>query len=311
MTQLLVVDVGVEVHGLGAKDEVYLCGSDAALGAWNVEQALRLTPASKRFAGGCTSWRSKVALPVGQEIKYKYVVHSGDQWRWEPGFDRSLPTEGNVRPLVELRDFHRTSEHCHACAARQSGEGENGRDRASARPHDKEDRMVPRMSASSKVTDLSLASDVSEPVIEGDDTEDAAQLLQETDTFLESQAVTTSNGTPFKDVVRKNRLLIARCRSVLDKAVDEATILQVESRMQALNSAYDAAATISHHLTQESLMAKNAGGRVHNPNFPGMYMSKTTTQTTTAHYRPGSVEPVAFEASTTTRFRASSIEPVS
>ena len=60
MTQLLVVDVGVEVHGLGAKDEVYLCGSDAALGAWNVEQALRLTPASKRFAGGCTSWRSKV-----------------------------------------------------------------------------------------------------------------------------------------------------------------------------------------------------------------------------------------------------------
>ena len=140
--------------------------------------------------------------------------------------------------------------------------------------------MVPRMSASSKVTDLSLASDVSEPVIEGDDTvltapsppfspclsasrrsihshefyvdatickcvylaikavlmcantqhkkqEDAAQLLQETDTFLESQAVITSNGTPFKDVVRKNRLLIARCRSVLDKAVDEATILQV------------------------------------------------------------------------------------
>jgi len=121
------------------------------------------------------------------------------------------------------------------------------------------------------------------------------------------------------------------------------SIWQVESRMQALNSAYDAAATISHHLTQvssyprgaastvvgcvnplqgehnltrmareqESLMAKNAGGRVHNPNFPGMYMSKTTTQTTTAHYRPGSVEPVAFEASTTTRFRASSIEPVS
>ena len=142
--------------------------------------------------------------------------------------------------------------------------------------------MVPRMSASSKATDLSLASDVSEPVIEGDDTvltapsppfppafpppaapytvmsstwmrqfasvcivylaikavlmcantqhkkqEDAAQLLQETDTFLESQAVTTSNGTPFKDVVRKNRLLIARCRSVLDKAVDESTRLQV------------------------------------------------------------------------------------
>lgn len=111
--------------------------------------------------------------------------------------------------------------------------------------------------------------------------------------------------------------------------------------MQALDSAYDAAATISHHLTQvssfplgapstvagrvnpvqgqhvltrsaleqESLMTS---GRAHmqNPNFPGMYMSKTTTQTTTAHYRPGSVEPVVFEASTTTRFRASSIEPV-
>ena len=29
--------------------------------------------------------------------------------------------------------------------------------------------MVPRMSASHKMTDLSLASDVSEPVIEGDD----------------------------------------------------------------------------------------------------------------------------------------------
>ena len=57
--------------------------------------------------------------------------------------------------------------------------------------------------------------------------EDAEQLLQETDSFLESQAVVSSNGTPFKDVVRKNRLLIARCKSVLDKAVDEATRHQV------------------------------------------------------------------------------------
>lgn len=309
MTQLLVVDVSVEVHGLGAGDEVYLCGSDAALGGWNVEQALRLTPASKGFQGGCTSWRSKVAVPVGQEIKYKYVVHSGDKWRWELGFDRALQTQGNVRQLVELRDSLRSSDHCHACAARQTEEGWNGVDQASARTQNKEDRMVPRVGPSSKMMDLSLASDVSEPAFEGDDAEDAEQLLQETDSFLESQAVVSSNGTPFKDVVRKNRLLIARCKSVLDKAVDEATRHQVESRMQALDSAYDAAATISHHLTQESLMTS---GRAHmqNPNFPGMYMSKTTTQTTTAHYRPGSVEPVVFEASTTTRFRASSIEPV-
>ena len=63
----------------------------------------------------CVPWQ--VALPVGQEIKYKYVVHSGDQWRWEPGFDRSLPTEGNVRPLVELRDFHRTSGLLSPCSS--------------------------------------------------------------------------------------------------------------------------------------------------------------------------------------------------
>ena len=53
-------------------------------------------------------------------------------------------------------------------------------------------------------------------------------LIEETDHFLEEQqAVVSSNGTPFKDVVRKNRLLIARCKSALDRVMDDSTRRQV------------------------------------------------------------------------------------
>jgi hypothetical protein len=52
---------------------------------------------------------TQVALPVGQEIKYKYVVRSGKDWRWELGFDRSLLTQPNVRQLVEIRDVIRSN----------------------------------------------------------------------------------------------------------------------------------------------------------------------------------------------------------
>ena len=52
---------------------------------------------------------TQVALPVGQEIKYKYVVRSGKDWRWELGFDRTLQTEANVRQLVEIRDVIRSN----------------------------------------------------------------------------------------------------------------------------------------------------------------------------------------------------------
>jgi hypothetical protein len=52
-------------------------------------------------------------------------------------------------------------------------------------------------------------------------------LIEETDHFLEEQAVVSSNGTPFKDVVRKNRLLIARCKSALDRVMDDTTRRQV------------------------------------------------------------------------------------
>lgn len=52
---------------------------------------------------------TQVALPVGQEIKYKYVVRSGKDWRWELGFDRTLLTEPNVRQLVEMHDVIRSN----------------------------------------------------------------------------------------------------------------------------------------------------------------------------------------------------------
>jgi hypothetical protein len=57
----------VEVHGLGSDERVTLCGSDAALGAWNPDKAVTLTrdaACSLPFSASCGMWRCQVRIRV-------------------------------------------------------------------------------------------------------------------------------------------------------------------------------------------------------------------------------------------------------
>ena len=57
----------VEVHGLGSDERVTLCGSDAALGAWNPDKAVTLTrdaTCSLPFSASCGMWRCQVRICV-------------------------------------------------------------------------------------------------------------------------------------------------------------------------------------------------------------------------------------------------------
>ena len=57
----------VEVHGLGSDERVTLCGSDAALGAWNPDKAVTLTrdaTCSLPFSASCGMWRCQVLSRV-------------------------------------------------------------------------------------------------------------------------------------------------------------------------------------------------------------------------------------------------------
>merc|ERR1712216_50897 len=103
--ELAVSVFDVEVHGLADDEEVYVCGSCPALGAWNMEDALRLqrlrTSAPAPWAADATSagpawdaaqagapcdyWRGHALLPSGGQVKYKYVVqkqgcNGGGRW---------------------------------------------------------------------------------------------------------------------------------------------------------------------------------------------------------------------------------------
>jgi len=56
----LTLHLEVKVHGVSGDDEVYICGSDQALGGWKYENALLLSRQGG-VDGACAIWRSQVA----------------------------------------------------------------------------------------------------------------------------------------------------------------------------------------------------------------------------------------------------------
>ena len=87
-----------------------------------------------------------------------------------------------------------------------------------------------------------------------------ARLLVDTDKFLEevrSEPIGTGDPAFVQTVVKKNRLFLMRCKSVLENTVDNFTRKQVELRISNLESAYDDASTICPSRTKESLIARS------------------------------------------------------
>jgi len=83
-----------------------------------------------------------------------------------------------------------------------------------------------------------------------------ARLLVEADKFLDevrTEPIDTADTTRVQSVVKKNRLFVMRCKSVLEKTVDSFTRKQVESRIASLEAAYEQSSTVSHKKTRESL----------------------------------------------------------
>ena len=83
-------------------EEVYVCGSDPALGRWLPAQGVRLSTTREMYP----QWIGRVELPTrrgGERVMYKYVIRSlGDRWSWEDRIaDRQLAPDG---PEVVLND---------------------------------------------------------------------------------------------------------------------------------------------------------------------------------------------------------------
>ena len=86
------------------KRSIYIAGSVEALGNWKPNMiALRDDGRGGDSKAGDGIWTLSVALPVGQEILYKYT-NSGDVGVWVPGEEfsrnRSLVVAGGTGPLI-------------------------------------------------------------------------------------------------------------------------------------------------------------------------------------------------------------------
>ena len=85
-----------------------VCGSDAALGAWRLAQALPL-----HYDEATARWSAEISLPAtpAEPLTYKYVLlenhDQSQQWEWGPNRRLSL-ADLNGATLVELNDFWRT-----------------------------------------------------------------------------------------------------------------------------------------------------------------------------------------------------------
>jgi hypothetical protein len=83
-------------------EEVYVCGSDAALGRWMPGKGVKLSTTKDMYP----QWVGRVDIASqasGARLKYKYVIRSlGDRWTWEDRIaDRELVPEG---PELVLND---------------------------------------------------------------------------------------------------------------------------------------------------------------------------------------------------------------
>ena len=115
---LAMVEFAVEVHGLAGDDQVYLSGSDEALGGWQRDHCVLLQRASQDKAA-CALWRATVPLPFGETVMYKYIVRGADSnnYRWEPGKDRTLTrvSADSTEPQRVLDRLVDTSAHRSIC----------------------------------------------------------------------------------------------------------------------------------------------------------------------------------------------------
>jgi 4-alpha-glucanotransferase len=80
-----------------------VCGSDTALGSWQLAQALPL-----HYDEATTRWSAEISLPAGAiPLTYKYVLLEDHSQQWEWGPNRSLSVEAGAAERVELHDYWR------------------------------------------------------------------------------------------------------------------------------------------------------------------------------------------------------------
>lgn len=85
---------------------ILVCGSEPALGSWNVKQGLILSPFHR---GGELVWWGRIAVPSGFVCEYSYYLVDDDRnvLRWEGGKKRRLILpegikEGEVTEFYDL-----------------------------------------------------------------------------------------------------------------------------------------------------------------------------------------------------------------
>jgi len=256
---MLRVDFLVEVHGLSDDDSVFLCGSHAAIGFWDPDQAVPMSLITDT-SSACGVWRCAVALPCGQEQKYKYVVkykyyimgsdHSRD--RWEPGNDRTLHTLHGIS-CDKQRVEDTLVDGAHLCL---------GHDKKLRVSSSSELIVIPAMGQAeqtqeenqieNQMAELDASKNDDTLQARGQDGMEASMekmqfksVLQETDNFLSSQTTQSSDGHQSEQLIRRNRMYKEHCQSVLSETNDESTRKQVISRLSALETAYKYASSSS------------------------------------------------------------------
>ncbi|KAF6262639.1 hypothetical protein COO60DRAFT_601225 [Scenedesmus sp. NREL 46B-D3] len=91
-------------------------GSCASLGAWNVDNAVRLTWQEGNV------WESSVELPAGELVEYKYVIRNGDTSvdKWQPGDNLAMEVpvaqanNGRRRGVLVLDTWSKASKKAKA-----------------------------------------------------------------------------------------------------------------------------------------------------------------------------------------------------
>jgi len=166
------------------------------------------------------TWRCQVALPVGETTQYKYIVRGGDQehatWRWEPGRDRSMTVHADAdkgRTKVEDRLVD-TSAHRSICLGLCASAAQQQQQQPASAPSSP--GPLAKMQAGEMTDGQGAAQDCAHSADAS-----ALDLMAETDRFLKEMQSQMGRagggGGDVQAVVRRNRLFVERCHSVLEK----------------------------------------------------------------------------------------------
>jgi alpha-amylase len=66
--------------------DVYAVGSDAAVGNWNTDSAIKLTPSNY------PTWTSTISLPKSSTVEWKCIKKQGSSVQWQSGGNNSVTT---------------------------------------------------------------------------------------------------------------------------------------------------------------------------------------------------------------------------